>query len=177
MSSKSCPARAHAGARCLRLQARRATHSPRGGDPAAGSIVLSWANFFGQLFNGLVPGALLALISAGLTIIYGTLGVLNLAHGALFMLGGYAGLRRLPGDRLFPGRDRSRGALFVLLVGIVIERRDRPLFLQPARRGPDPGHLRPRHRLRRADALGLRQPVAIGAGAGLGVGRSLTSAS
>ena len=36
-------------------------------------------------------GALLALISSGLTIIYGTLGVLNLAHGAMFMLGGYAG--------------------------------------------------------------------------------------
>ena len=43
------------------------------------------------VFNGLVLGALLALISSGLTIIYGTLGVLNLAHGAMFMLGGYAG--------------------------------------------------------------------------------------
>jgi branched-chain amino acid transport system permease protein len=53
--------------------------------------VLNWGNFVSQLFNGLVSGALLALISAGLTIIYGTLGVLNLAHGALFMLGGYAG--------------------------------------------------------------------------------------
>ncbi len=53
--------------------------------------MLNWGNFFSQLFNGLVSGALLALISAGLTIVYGTLGVLNLAHGALFMLGGYAG--------------------------------------------------------------------------------------
>ena len=43
------------------------------------------------MFNGLVLGALLALISSGLTIIYGTLGVLNLAHGAMFMIGGYAG--------------------------------------------------------------------------------------
>ena len=43
------------------------------------------------MFNGLALGALLALISSGLTIIYGTLGVLNLAHGAMFMLGGYAG--------------------------------------------------------------------------------------
>jgi hypothetical protein len=34
---------------------------------------------------------LLALIASGLTIIYGTLGVLNLAHGAMFRLGGYAG--------------------------------------------------------------------------------------
>ncbi|HZY48455.1 MAG TPA: branched-chain amino acid ABC transporter permease, partial [Devosia sp.] len=53
--------------------------------------MVNWANFLSQLFNGLVQGALLALISSGLTIIYGTLGVLNLAHGAMFMLGGYAG--------------------------------------------------------------------------------------
>jgi len=53
--------------------------------------MLTWPNFYSQLFNGLTLGSLLALISAGLTIIYGTLGVLNLAHGALFMLGGYAG--------------------------------------------------------------------------------------
>jgi branched-chain amino acid transport system permease protein len=53
--------------------------------------LLTWSNFLSQLFNGLALGALLALISSGLTIIYGTLGVLNLAHGAMFMVGGYAG--------------------------------------------------------------------------------------
>ncbi len=53
--------------------------------------MINWANFVSQVFNGLALGALLALISSGLTIIYGTLGVLNLAHGAMFMLGGYAG--------------------------------------------------------------------------------------
>ena len=53
--------------------------------------MITWANFGSQLFNGLALGALLALIASGLTIIYGTLGVLNLAHGAMFMLGGYAG--------------------------------------------------------------------------------------
>ena len=53
--------------------------------------MINWTNFISQCFNGLVLGALLALISSGLTIIYGTLGVLNLAHGAMFMLGGYAG--------------------------------------------------------------------------------------
>jgi branched-chain amino acid transport system permease protein len=42
-----------------------------------------------QAFNGLALGMLLALVSSGLTIILGTLGVLNLAHGALFMLGSY----------------------------------------------------------------------------------------
>jgi branched-chain amino acid transport system permease protein len=53
--------------------------------------MISWSNFVSQFFNGLASGALLALISSGLTIIYGTLGVLNLAHGAMFMMGGYAG--------------------------------------------------------------------------------------
>ncbi len=53
--------------------------------------MLNWPNLISQVFNGLALGALLALISSGLTIIYGTLGVLNLAHGAMFMVGGYAG--------------------------------------------------------------------------------------
>ena len=48
--------------------------------------MITWANFGSQLFNGLALGALLALIASGLTIIYGTLGVLNLAHGAMFMI-------------------------------------------------------------------------------------------
>jgi len=45
-------------------------------DIYAGDAVVNWANFVSQFFNGLVLGALLALISSGLTIIYGTLGVL-----------------------------------------------------------------------------------------------------
>ena len=45
--------------------------------------------FLSQAFNGLAFGSLLALISSGLTIILGTLGVLNFAHGAMFMAGAY----------------------------------------------------------------------------------------
>jgi branched-chain amino acid transport system permease protein len=83
--------------------------------------VVNWANFISQLFNGLVLGALLALISSGLTIIYGTLGVLNLAHGAMFMLGGYAGwvAYTLTGSFIVAV---IAGALFVMLVGVVMER-------------------------------------------------------
>jgi branched-chain amino acid transport system permease protein len=83
--------------------------------------VLNWGNFVSQLFNGLVSGALLALISAGLTIVYGTLGVLNLAHGALFMLGGYAGFVAFQATGSFPIAVVV-GALFVAIVGILIER-------------------------------------------------------
>ncbi|MEO7107880.1 MAG: branched-chain amino acid ABC transporter permease [Rhodoferax sp.] len=83
--------------------------------------MINWANFISQCFNGLVLGALLALISSGLTIIYGTLGVLNLAHGAMFMLGGYAGwvAYTYTGSFLLAV---VAGSLFVALVGIVMER-------------------------------------------------------
>jgi len=83
--------------------------------------VLSWGNFISQCFNGLVLGALLALISSGLTIIYGTLGVLNLAHGAMFMLGGYAGWVAYSQTGSFLVAIAA-GALFVMLVGVVMER-------------------------------------------------------
>jgi branched-chain amino acid transport system permease protein len=73
------------------------------------------------MFNGLVLGALLALISSGLTIIYGTLGVLNLAHGAMFMLGGYAGFVAFQATGSFVLAVVA-GALFVMVVGVVMER-------------------------------------------------------
>jgi len=83
--------------------------------------VITWPNFVSQLFNGLALGALLALISSGLTIIYGTLGVLNLAHGAMFMLGGYAGYMTYQATSSFVAAVIA-GTLFLLVVGIVMER-------------------------------------------------------
>jgi branched-chain amino acid transport system permease protein len=82
--------------------------------------VFTWANLVSQMFNGLVLGALLALISSGLTIIYGTLGVLNLAHGAMFMLGGYAGYLAFDATGSFVVAVVA-GALFVMVVGVVLE--------------------------------------------------------
>ena len=82
--------------------------------------MVNWTNFVSQLFNGLVLGALLALISSGLTIVYGTLGVLNLAHGAMFMLGGYAGWLAYTYTGSFVVAVIS-GALFVMIVGVVME--------------------------------------------------------
>jgi branched-chain amino acid transport system permease protein len=82
--------------------------------------MITWPNFVSQLFNGLAAGALLALISSGLTIIYGTLGVLNLAHGAMFMLGGYAGYVAFQATHSFAAAVAA-GALFLAVVGIVVE--------------------------------------------------------
>lgn len=42
-----------------------------------------------QILNGLDKGSAYALIALGLTIIFGTLGVVNFAHGALFMIGAF----------------------------------------------------------------------------------------
>jgi len=83
--------------------------------------MITWPNFVSQLFNGLALGALLALISSGLTIIYGTLGVLNLAHGAMFMLGGYAGYVAFQATGSFIVAVIA-GSLFLVVVGGVMER-------------------------------------------------------
>ena len=82
--------------------------------------MITWPNFVSQLFNGLAMGALLALISSGLTIIYGTLGVLNLAHGAMFMLGGYAGYVVYEATGSFV-LAVAGGALFLIFAGALIE--------------------------------------------------------
>ena len=45
--------------------------------------------FLGQLLLGLVNGSFYALLSLGLAVIFGLLGIVNFAHGALYMMGAY----------------------------------------------------------------------------------------
>jgi branched-chain amino acid transport system permease protein len=74
-----------------------------------------------QTFNGLSYGALLFLLASGLSLIFGVMRVVNLAHGSYFMLGGYVGLS-------VAWRTGSyvlallAGAVVIALVGIVMER-------------------------------------------------------
>ena len=82
-----------------------------------------------QAFNGLALGSLLALVSSGLTIILGTLGVLNFAHGALFMLGAYAGFVVMQATGSFILAILA-GCLFMLAVGVLVERVVVRLFYQ-----------------------------------------------
>ena len=51
---------------------------------------MSSALFIEQLLNGLQFGVMLFLMAAGLTLIFGVMGVINLAHGSLFMVGAFA---------------------------------------------------------------------------------------
>ena len=48
-----------------------------------------------QLFNALSLGCVYALFALGFTLVFGVLGVINLAHGAVFMVGAYAALQAI----------------------------------------------------------------------------------
>ena len=92
-------------------------------------------SFWAYLFVGLQNGALYAMIAVGYTLVYGVLGLINFAHGDVFMWGGFGAAfltrgilgsergdrlgdgrtdlrryrRRWPGQRLRRGQRRTRG--------------------------------------------------------------------
>jgi len=80
----------------------------------------------GQLTLGLVNGAFYAMLSLGLAVIFGLMGVVNFAHGAFYALGAFAALIALQhfGIGYWPGLILA--PLCVGLFGIVLER----LFLR-----------------------------------------------
>jgi urea transport system permease protein len=51
---------------------------------------LAWGERLGALFTGLSLGSILLLVALGLAITYGLMGVINMAHGELMMVGAYA---------------------------------------------------------------------------------------
>ncbi len=78
-----------------------------------------------QTFNGISYGALLFLLASGLTLIFGVMRIVNLAHGSYFLVGGYMGLTTVWRTGNFPLALFS-GSLAVALIGIGMER----LFLR-----------------------------------------------
>ncbi len=74
-----------------------------------------------NLFNGLSWGMLLFLISIGLTIIFGVLGVLNFAHGSFFMLGAYLCMQMMSYMKSF-WVGIIVGPILVALLGILVEK-------------------------------------------------------
>ena len=51
---------------------------------------LAWGEIAGQIFSGISLGSILLLAALGLAITYGVMGVINMAHGELLMIGAYA---------------------------------------------------------------------------------------
>ena len=50
---------------------------------------MDFAFFLIQLLNGLQYGLLLFLVASGLTLVFGIMGIINLAHGSFYMVGAY----------------------------------------------------------------------------------------
>jgi len=78
-----------------------------------------------QTFNGISYGALLFLLASGLSLIFGVMRIVNLAHGSYFMLGGYVGLSVVWRTGSFLAALVA-GAVAIALIGIGMER----LFLR-----------------------------------------------
>jgi branched-chain amino acid transport system permease protein len=79
-----------------------------------------------QAFNGISYGALLFLLASGLTLIFGVMRIVNLAHGSYFLLGGYVALSVIwtTGSWLLA---LPLAALAIAAVGLAMER----VFLRP----------------------------------------------
>lgn len=67
---------------------------------------MSSQEFVLQLLNSLTFGALLFIVASGFTLIFGLMRIVNLAHGSLYLLGGYIGLSAL----------RATGSFWLALV-------------------------------------------------------------
>lgn len=74
-----------------------------------------------QALHGLVYGMLLFLVASGLTLIFGMMGVLNFAHGALYMMGAYFSWSILQWTGHF-WLSLLVAPLVVALAGVIIER-------------------------------------------------------
>src|SRR4029077_17911245 len=79
-----------------------------------------------QAFNGVSYGALLFLVGSGLSLIFGVMRIVNLAHGAYFLLGGYVALTVIwtTGSWLLA---LPVAALAIAVLGLAMER----VFLRP----------------------------------------------
>jgi branched-chain amino acid transport system permease protein len=79
-----------------------------------------------QAFNGVSYGALLFLIGSGLSLIFGVMRIVNLAHGSYFLLGGYVALSVIGATGSW-ALSLPVAAVAVAVIGLVMER----VFLRP----------------------------------------------
>jgi branched-chain amino acid transport system permease protein len=81
---------------------------------------MTWALVFEQLLNGLQYGVMLFLMAAGLTLVFGIMNLVNLAHGSLYMVGAYlaVALTKWTGDYL---AGVALALVGTLIVGMLVE--------------------------------------------------------
>ena len=72
--------------------------------------------FLIQCLNALQYGLLLFLVASGLTLIFGIMGVINLAHGSFYMIGAYMAYALAP----IVGSTFGGGFFATMLVGLVL---------------------------------------------------------
>src|ERR1043166_8417751 len=75
---------------------------------------------FEQLLNGLQFGVMLFLMAAGLTLVFGIMNLVNLAHGSLYMMGAYFAATFLAKTGTFPVAV-VLALIAALLVGVLTE--------------------------------------------------------
>ena len=73
-----------------------------------GSAVHDPHDFLVTLLNGITAAGLYFVVASGFTLIFGLMRVVNMAHGAFFLLGGYIALKL---ERHFVGQDSAFGLL------------------------------------------------------------------
>lgn len=83
-------------------------------------------------FNAIYAASFMALIAVGLVLIFGVMGVINFAHGELYMLGAYTVVAVYAGVKLPFFLAVAVGLIFVGLVGIGVER----TLFRPMRENP-----------------------------------------
>jgi branched-chain amino acid transport system permease protein len=75
-----------------------------------------------QIISGLITGASYALVGAGLSLIWGTLKMINFAHGEFYMLGGYALFLGISVLGLHPALAALGAVLVVMLISCITEK-------------------------------------------------------
>ena len=88
--------------------------------------------FAQQVLNGLVTGSVYSLVALGLTLIYGTMGVPNFAHGHLYMLGAYLTYSLVSGAGLHYWVATGLSMIAMAAAGVTLER----VVFRPLRHAP-----------------------------------------
>lgn len=94
---------------------------------------------FEQLINGVTTGSIYAIVALGYTLVFGVLGIINMAHGEIFMFGAFMGVIITSTFDLPLWLAFITAAGVTAIMGYLLER----LALRPLRRTSDSSHLAP----------------------------------